>query len=105
MQDDHPETTVRAHYRGGAYNRRVAAETENLQRLGLAGDDPVELLCTCGRPDCDEILLLSLAEYDRVRMKPYRFVIAPGHDASVDDVIAHEDEYWVIEVKPRFRPE
>jgi hypothetical protein len=93
-------------YRIGAFNRRVAAETENLARAGFAPQaDLADFLCTCGRDGCDEILTLSIAEYDLVRSKPYRFLVAPGHNADVDEVIAREPGYWVVEVKPEYRRE
>jgi hypothetical protein len=94
---------VRAQYRTGAHNRRVAAEAENLLRAGATDDDTAEFLCTCGRDSCDEILLLRIVEYDVVRAKPYRFVIAPEHETAVDEVIHKDDEYWIVEVKRQFR--
>ena len=103
MTEPDDDAEVRAQYRTGAHNRRVAAESENLLRAGASDDDTAEFLCTCGRRDCDEILVLRLEEYDLVRAKPYRFVVAPEHDARVDEVIRKEDEYWVVEVRPQFR--
>jgi hypothetical protein len=93
-------------YRIGAFNRRVAAETENLMRAGMGGrDDTAVFLCTCGRDGCEETLVLSIAEYERVNEQPHRFLVAPGHDApDVDDVVAREERYWIVEVKPEYRP-
>jgi hypothetical protein len=36
-------------------------------------------LCECSNPDCKEPLIVSVAEYERVRQKPTDFFIAPGH--------------------------
>lgn len=96
---------ARAQYRVGALNRRAAAEAENSIRAGAAPDDLVELLCTCGRDDCDEVILVPLAAYERIREKSYRFVVAPEHETEIDDVIAVEDDYSVVEVRARFRLE
>jgi len=98
-----PNAEAQAQYRAGAYNRRVAAEAENDLRSGACRDPYTEFLCTCGRDDCDEILVIRIDEYGSVRASPHRFVVAPGHDTAVDDVVRREDEYWVVEVKPEFR--
>jgi hypothetical protein len=91
-------------YTVGMFNRRVAVETENLLQQGFAtGNETVQFLCTCGRDDCDQVLTIRLDEYRFVREKPYRFLVAPGHDADIDDVIHREHGYWVVEVKPDYR--
>lgn len=88
------------------YNRRVAAAMANFTSAGFgAGDDTARFFCTCGRPGCDETLLLSLREYAHARQSRNHFLIAPHHDTEADVVIAREPEYWVVEVKPDHRIE
>jgi hypothetical protein len=62
-----------------------------------------EFFCTCGRTDCDEVLVLTLDEHRFVREKPYRFLVAPGHATEADDVIFSTGEYQVVAVKPEYR--
>lgn len=85
-----------AQARTGAYNRRVARSLERGEGLG-------EFFCTCGRPDCDEILVLTAAEYGRVEERPYRFLVAPGHATEADEVVERTGEYDVVEVLPAYR--
>src|SRR5579884_1129660 len=40
----------------------------------------VEFHCACGRPECDDTIVMSVAEYLSVHEAPHRFVVAPGHD-------------------------
>jgi hypothetical protein len=90
-------------YRVGTFNRRVAAQTENFLQQGFAtGNETARFLCTCGRDDCDELLAIRVDEYRFVHEKPYRFLVAPGHDADIDDVIL-ANRLWVVEVKPEYR--
>lgn len=98
-----PHAEARAQYRTGAHNRRVARETENNARAGESSGDYLELLCTCGRADCDDVLMVAARDYDFVRSDAQRFVVAPDHDTAVDDVVRREEEYWVVEIKPPFR--
>ncbi len=91
--------------RRGLYNRRVARGVENEERaFGVPeAAREGEFFCTCGRADCDEVLVLTLEEYRFVREKPYRFVVAPGHALETDDIIFSTDDYQVVEVKPEYR--
>jgi hypothetical protein len=98
------EEEARRQYRVGSFNRRVAVVTENLARLGMAPDDDVAgFLCTCGRPDCDQVLSLTLSEYERVSEKPYRFLVAREHATDADDVLERHESYWIVEGKPQYR--
>lgn len=104
---DHREQ-VRQQALAGRRNRGVAATLERLwtptgASTGAPGGLVGEYFCTCGRPDCDEILVLTLEEYRFVRERPYRFVVAPGHATEVDEVVHRADEYDVVEVAEAYR--
>jgi hypothetical protein len=107
---DNERRGVERQARRGAYNRRVARGAENLERELLlagmprsAGAGEAEFFCACGRPDCDELLVLTLDEHRFVREKPYRFLVARGHATDTDEVIFSTDEYEVVELKPAYR--
>lgn len=94
------ESDLRRQSRLGAFNRRIAAETEKLARYGMAANDHrARFLCACGQPDCSEALTLDLSEYDTVRGAPTRFLVAPGHDGAADRVVERHDRYWIVEVR------
>jgi len=62
--------------------------------------DPVPFICECAEPTCHEVIALTLAEYDRVRATPTRFVIAPGHEGVAPhavEVVERTQVYFVVE--------
>lgn len=91
----------------GIRNRRVALQLEARDPAYVASwteSGPVgDFFCTCGRSDCDEIISIALAEYDDVRAKPYRFIVAPGHATEADEVVDRRDQFDVVAVKPEYR--
>jgi hypothetical protein len=90
----------------GLFNRRTAGNVENLNRFfsDVTGTDvSVGFVCACGRPGCSEVIRIPIADYERVRESPHRFLIAPGHAAEVDDVVFAGDGYEIVEMKPEYR--
>jgi hypothetical protein len=83
--------------RNEAYWRELNAELKDLQ----AGDepgDPVSFVCECGRPNCVEILKLTLDDYERRHRDDRHFVVKPGHEfPEVERVIESTAEYSVVE--------
>ncbi len=71
-------------------NERIAEKTSDLEARGLAGSDETsQYLCSCGRPDCDESLNLTLAEFEAAHARDDQFVVAPGHEVpDVDELVA-----------------
>ena len=54
--------------------------------------------CECGVLGCNQILELTLPEYEAVRSSPTRFVIVPGHDIpGAEHVVAEHERYAVVE--------
>jgi hypothetical protein len=66
-------------------------------------DAPLEripFLCECPRPDCVQIVRLTIPEYSAVRAEPTHFFTAPGHEeaeAPVGRVVAEQEGYVVVE--------
>jgi hypothetical protein len=85
--------------RNEAMYRAVNREIEHIaEGLGENGDDPIEVLCECGQPDCQSLLSLSIADYDRVHSERDRFVVARGHvDAELERVVEETDHYLVVD--------
>ncbi|MBD0330232.1 MAG: hypothetical protein ICV64_09030 [Thermoleophilia bacterium] len=85
-----------------AFNESLVREV-NEAVVGLAegwfqADEPVEFRCECVRPDCPEILQLTVAEYGEVRRAATRFAVAPGHaDPSVERVVGEVRGAHVVE--------
>jgi hypothetical protein len=60
----------------------------------------VEFLCECARMDCNETVVMSMAEYERIRSSPTHFPIRAGHDfPEFESVIETTDGYAVVQKK------
>ena len=57
---------------------------------------PIGFLCECGVLGCNEVVELTILEYEAVRAYPRRFFIIPGHEAVADEVIERHADYAVV---------
>jgi hypothetical protein len=65
-----------------------------------AADQPVRFRCECAALDCNQTIDLTIAQYERLREHPKRFVVVPGHEvADAETVITSGDGYLVVEKK------
>jgi hypothetical protein len=99
------EAEVRKQILVGRRNRHVAGLLEEMRtRREFELATPLgEFFCTCGRADCDEILVLTPEEYAYVTEQTHRFVVAPGHARVFDDVVRREDGHDVVEIIAEYR--
>jgi hypothetical protein len=66
------------------------------EHFGLE-DQPLDLVCECGDPECVERISMSRAEYEALRSDPTHFAVHPGHDqADIDDVIDRRGSYDLV---------
>jgi hypothetical protein len=73
---------------------------EGIVRGQWPGDPegPIGFRCECARLGCNTLVALTLAEYERVRASPRRFVIVRDHELpGVEVVVERHDEYSVVE--------
>jgi hypothetical protein len=57
-----------------------------------------EFICECGDPGCTEHIRLPLETYDRVRRRPTRFVVRPGHvKGPLERVVKRERNHSIVE--------
>ena len=68
-----------------------AIEQGRQTREGLVG-----FVCECGRLGCNEIIELSLSEYEAVRSDARRFAVRLGHELEVEEVIETHARYVVV---------
>jgi hypothetical protein len=62
------------------------------------GEHGHDFFCECADPECTERIRLTTAEYEWVRAKPTRFVLAPGHIApEIEHVVEREGDHVVVE--------
>ena len=76
-------------------NERIEAAADSMHLV-----DPVPFLCECPRPDCTQLVRLSLDEYEEIRQQPTHFFTTPGHqDIAVESgagvVVAEREGRYV----------
>jgi hypothetical protein len=88
-------------------NERIAEKTSDLEARGLAPTgETSEYLCSCGQPDCDESIELTLAEFQRAHERDDYFVVFPGHHLpAIEDLVAQHATYSVVRKRPGYTPD
>lgn len=57
-----------------------------------------QFFCECSNVDCTFQLEATLGEYEAVRARPNRFLVAPDHWLpEVETVAERTDRWWVVE--------
>jgi hypothetical protein len=68
------------------------------QAVGAGPDEPIEILCECGRDGCSGVIRLSIADYDGVHSQTDRFVVLPGHETpEIEGVVEQRAGYVVVD--------
>jgi hypothetical protein len=77
--------------------RRVNEAIET-GRVDAADDRPRPYVCECGLLECNELVELTVAEYESIRRSPRRFFMVDGHEIpDVEQVVERHDRYIVAE--------
>jgi hypothetical protein len=71
------------------------------ERIGEAADglpmvDYVPALCECGSAECSGQIMLTAAEYERLRRIPTHFAVLRGHDIPEVERVIEENERFVV---------
>ena len=56
--------------------------------------------CECGDESCLDPIRVSINEYEAVRAKPTRFMVAPSPEhvaPGVEHVVQRGERYWIVE--------
>ena len=88
-----------------AMNQSAArTSNERLSRMAVShrfeSHQRVPFVCECADPECQEIVMLSHDEYERVRDHSSRFLLAAGHEdaeAMHERIVEAEKGYAVVE--------
>ncbi len=76
---------------------REANEKLGIKRQDLELGGATPFLCECGDSSCTELVRLSLEQYEHVRARANRFLVAPGHDEENARQVEEHDGYAIIE--------
>lgn len=61
-------------------------------------EQAVAFRCECASLGCNVLIELRIADYERVRADPRRFLLQPGHEiAQVEKVVERHPGYIVVE--------
>jgi hypothetical protein len=61
-------------------------------------DAPRPYMCECGLLECNELVELTVAEYEEVRANPRRFFMVDGHELpEVEHVVDRRGRYTIAE--------
>ncbi len=73
---------------------------EGIERGQWPGEEdaPIGFRCECARLGCNELVELSVRDYERVRSDARRFIVVPGHERpEVEVVVDRTGGYLVVE--------
>jgi hypothetical protein len=73
---------------------------EGIERGQWPGEEnaPVGFRCECAQLGCNELIELSVNEYERVRANPRWFMVVPGHERlEAEVVVERRSGYLVVE--------
>ena len=83
--------------RNEAANREINEGIE--AALGLrARKGHVPMLCECGRSECEDLLAITIREYEEVRSDPRRFAVVREHVmADIEAIVSETDRFVVVQ--------
>jgi hypothetical protein len=86
--------------RAAANEATIRDVNEGIERGQWPGEEdaPVGFRCECARLGCNQLIELSVREYEYIRAHPRRFVLVPGHQLpEVETVIEARPGYVIVE--------
>jgi hypothetical protein len=86
-------------------NDRIAALDKSATDWA-APDQQFEFQCECGKTSgCDGRVLMTLAEYERVRRQRDRFAVVPGHETDeVEYAVERHERYVIVDKRDEAEP-
>jgi hypothetical protein len=78
-------------------NERIRDVSGTLDSVG--GSSAVEFVCECSRTECHASVELELADYERIRENPARFLVAIGHlwSPEAERLVEEKASFWVLQ--------
>ena len=75
--------------------REVNEQVQGLQERGGTGE--AAFVCECADQSCSATIVLSAAEYERIRRNRTWFFVLPGHEASeIEQVVERFPGYLIV---------
>jgi hypothetical protein len=73
---------------------------EGIERGQWPGEEDslVSFRCECAQLGCNDLIQLSVNEYEGVRANPRRFIVVPGHERlEAEAVVERRPGYLIVE--------
>jgi hypothetical protein len=84
-------------------NDRIEEVGKHLQVL--PDGEQLDFRCECGRPECEELISMTVREYRHVRSDNDRFAVVPGHENDgIERVVERFERYAIVDKKPEAEP-
>lgn len=84
-----------------AHNETMFREVNERIEAGLwptERGEPAAFRCECGSIRCNQLVELTLAEYEHVRAGATHFVLVPGHEIpGIERIVERDASYVVVE--------
>jgi hypothetical protein len=84
---------------------------ERIEEIDKAQEDKgtaavLEFLCECGSAGgCDQVVEMTIPEYEDVRSQDDRFAVCPGHELDeLEKVVKRSDRFLVVDKRPAAEP-
>jgi hypothetical protein len=58
--------------------------------------DQIQFRCECARLGCSEPVVVNVADYERVRQNPRRFIVRIGHEVPDAESVVERNENWLV---------
>jgi len=81
--------------------RELNDRIEERVLLFSRGQTKFGIVCECDQSDCEQRIIVTASEYERVRQDPTLFFVLPGHeDKRLERIVSREsDNYLIVQKK------
>jgi hypothetical protein len=98
MNDPAPEWRQERIARNEASFRLINERLEDAVSAQAPTLAPVNFVCECGSRRCQDVVRLTLTEYEAVRARGNTFAVLPGHEIpDTERVVERFERYTVVE--------
>ena len=84
----------------GAINEDLGREINDLirRRVGPDPENKIWVVCECVDSDCDELIELTVGQYEHLRRSDSRFVVLVGHESpSLERIVGGEGPWLLVQ--------
>ncbi len=86
-----------------ALRRDVNEQISSLNhKFGVEGRETIDVMCECVRGNCEALITMTVADYERLRRFPTHFCVKEGHEIAAEErILSEASDYVIIEAHGR----